>query len=140
MKLYRKPAFCLTDDEYIARLREQMSSWERWRFRLILLNISMIAVAIWILSNGIAIILRLMAAANVPFAKQGIVTGIMLGCVMGFSISGMVQNLMLLLFGLRSERLLLRYHEALNLEDSALKESSNGDSDFSDFYDSANEW
>jgi hypothetical protein len=32
MKLFRPPLARLSDEEYIAKLRQTIASWQRWRF------------------------------------------------------------------------------------------------------------
>jgi hypothetical protein len=102
------------DDEYIARLRRSIRSLDRWRFWLILFYVVLLVAAISLLSKAIPLLIGLGQPGDVPFALLGFVTGAMFGLGFGWMFYGLVQGLISMLGGFRSERLLLKYHDAVN--------------------------
>jgi hypothetical protein len=75
MKLFRFPWSRVPDDEYIARLRRSIALWDRWRLRLLLLHVALLAAAIWVFTNAIQAIGEVQ---KLPDAGQNAIAAIIL--------------------------------------------------------------
>lgn len=114
MKYLHLPRKRVPDDEYIAVLRRSIALWDRWRYWLILIHVAMLVAAIWLLTTAIPLIIGLVQPANAPIAMMGFIFGIVLGLSLGGILQHIFHGLVLSLGGFRSERLLVKHHDALN--------------------------
>ena len=107
--------FHVTDEQYVERVRRGVASFDRWR-RLAMVLHGMLTLAY------VALFVALVKLANLisgEFFKgswwltSGLLIGILLGWPVGLWIHQLLQGWATILGGMRKERLLVAYHDAL---------------------------
>lgn len=102
------------DSEFIAGVRRQIAFLDRFRLWWILLNLSLLAVVIWLATDAIRLLINVVAPANAALPILGFGTGIAIGSALGFIIHQLCFNLITAFGPFRSERLLLDYYDMIN--------------------------
>ena len=109
--LFQPPWARGSDDEYIIRLRRSMASLDRHRKWYVATYALLILTVGWIYAKVVEVIFD--AVPNIPFALGGFVMGAVIGLSCGWMISAMLHAMSSSVSGFRSERLLLKYHDAI---------------------------
>ena len=105
----------LTDDEYIARLRRGIDQWDRWKYVSVPVVLAVVAFMGWGLAEGVQKMIMMAQPGNVPNAWTGIILGGAIGISIGFFIQILLNSFFApLLHSYRTERLLLKYYDAVH--------------------------
>ncbi|QEH35613.1 hypothetical protein OJF2_41660 [Aquisphaera giovannonii] len=114
-----------SDEEHVERLRRSLASFDRWRRPLLALHlaaavtyVAAVIAAVWAL-RGFAS----MMGANAPGVAPGFLIGLAAGASLGFLGVKIAHGLVDLALGLRNERLLVRYHDALREMEQEAREA-----------------
>lgn len=130
MKLFRSLWTSMPDDEYILRLRRDITFVDRYRFWLVLFQIALLVTVIWVFSGIVPVLLRFAQPANAPAVFMGFIAGTALGLAFGGMIYGILHGLMSALGGLRAERLLIKLLDAQSADELEIQDD--GDQDYDD--------
>ncbi len=117
MKFFDNPWKRISDDEYIDSIRRTVAASDRIRLWVILFNIGLILVLLWIYSQMILLLARMLPQVA-PFLISGFLLGTILGVGFGTFLSSLVHNLFNTVGGCRTERLLLQHIDAQEAEQS----------------------
>ncbi len=100
-----------SEDDYIEGVRRNLAQFDRWR--PLVLGLYGIAAVVFVggLILSVVIVEKVGWFAQVPLRWHGFVFGLMLGATLGLSAVKVAHGLGLMLFGLRNERLLVRYYD-----------------------------
>ena len=101
-----------TDEEHMRRVRLAVAAYDRWRWRRPLLALYTIGFVGLLVTVG-ALLQGLMQWGNMQGLAPGFLIGLALGVMLGGLVVKLGHGLMTLLLPLRTERLLLRYYDAL---------------------------
>lgn len=112
MKLIRLPWAHVSDAEYVANARRQISVIGRIRPWFIVLNVVMLVALIWIAQHSVAMLIDMVRPPQ--WAVIGFGTGVGIGAFVGFSLHEIAFNLIFAIGNFRSERMLIRYYDAFN--------------------------
>ena len=113
MKLGRLPWQHITDDELIANIRKSIRFLDRFRLWWILLNVGTLVLGILTFTEAFNLVVRLVGGNANP-AMLGFSTGAIIGLSASIMVHQILHNLLYAVSNFRSERLLLRYHDAFN--------------------------
>lgn len=106
-----------SDEKYIAKLRWGLLITERMKRWIIPLQVGLLVASIWLYWQVMELMLGQIKAvnpnANPNFMWAGFAIGILLGLNFGLMLHGIVHTMYLLLIGSRSDRLLVKYYDAL---------------------------
>jgi hypothetical protein len=104
-----------TDEEHVQRVRRTIASWDRWRrwFLAFYAAMGLLVLGLAVAMTRLVDRLQGIPGNNAPGAWLGFIVGLMLATMLGFLMLSVVHGLIMSLSSLRTERLLLRYHDAL---------------------------
>jgi hypothetical protein len=122
--MVRFPWTPVSDEEHIERIRRSIALWDRFRIWLLFLYGAGLVAAVWALVYGIAAIWGIVPG-NAGLPLLGFAVGTVLGYMIGWALSHLLDGIVFGLSGLRSERLLLRYHDILNPVSTQMSEVDN---------------
>lgn len=111
MTLFRKSKWRLTDDEFVARIRQTIALWDRWRTWMILLHVGLLAAAVLVFSNAMPMVVQVVQPANAPWALLGFILGATFGWALVGVVFGLIHGLTLAFSGFRTERLLIKFYD-----------------------------
>lgn len=108
--------FRASDEEYIERVRRGIAAYDRWR-RLLLAFYALAAIVL----VGFLVLwfgswqgqMQQLSHSENPYVGLGFLIGLAVGTMSGIMVIAVINVLGNLLFGLRGERLMIRYHDAL---------------------------
>jgi hypothetical protein len=100
-----------SNDEYIERLRRNVAQFDRWRPWI--LGLYGIAAVLFFAGLFMCVVIfeRVGLLAQLPLRWHGLLLGIVIGASIGVSAIKIAHGLGSMLFGLRNERLLVRYYD-----------------------------
>ena len=118
MTLFPKP---LTESEYVAKVRRNVSRTNRYGFWMSLVSLSALLFILWQFGQ----VLRQFIDSNAPFPvgdaanpTAWVACGFIFGTLIGVGFGGILQahrdGVLLPFTGMRTERLLMRYHDELH--------------------------
>jgi hypothetical protein len=104
----------LTDEEYVVRMRRHAALHDRWRPWLVGLYGTLVVAWVGLLAAALYLVNALgqLGGARGPIVG-GFVVGTLLGAIVGLNLIHVAHGLVNSLKSGRTERLLLRYHDAL---------------------------
>ncbi|MBI3463717.1 MAG: hypothetical protein HY000_11775 [Planctomycetes bacterium] len=108
-----RPLWSLSDHEVVDRTRRSIAQFEHARPWLVLLYCLILAAYVWVWTMIIQVLVGLGQQPNAPPWLLALVAGIPLGMMMGWMVHGVSYGLFMILVGLRTERLLVKYYDAL---------------------------
>ncbi|HTU93470.1 MAG TPA: hypothetical protein VMF69_25545 [Gemmataceae bacterium] len=107
----------LTDDEYVRRVRQRIALYDRWGPWKRAFNVGMAIVCIGLFVWLVLVLEKVRQLGMQPAMPQGFDPGFLLGVVLGSIAGGLLWKSVLFLVdaleSLRTERLLLKYYDAL---------------------------
>jgi zinc transporter ZupT len=103
----------VTDEDHVERVRRTVQLLERWRRPLQVLWLTTAVASIGSLGAMAYLLELLMQGNRNPLLIQGFIVGVLLGAMAGLLVVKAAHALASSLKPLRTERLLLRYHDAL---------------------------
>ena len=104
-----------TDEEHVQRVRRTVTSWDHWRrwYVAFYATLGLLVLGLVVAMTRLIDWLQGMPGNNAPGAWLGFIVGAALGIKIGFLAFTVVHGLLMSLSSLRTERLMLRYHDAL---------------------------
>jgi len=103
----------VTDEDYVERVRHTVQVLDRWRRAFQVFWITVLFASVGILAAMVYLLDLLMQGNRMPLLIQGFVVGVLLGAILGLLAVKNAHGMASSLQPLRTERLLLRYHDAL---------------------------
>ena len=111
-RIFGSRANC-SDEDHVERIRKLVARLNRWRRPLLVFWIlALILVTAMLIATGVLVNL-LAQMANNNVVVLGFILGMQLGMMLGLLIVKVVHGLASSLSSFRTERLMLRYHDAL---------------------------
>jgi len=108
------PGKSLSDEEHVERVRRRCALFHRLRPWFVTLYVALAVALVWILVKAGALVMGLFAPQNAAIpGLLGFGLGMILGALIGLIAVKIGHGLGMALFGDRTERLLLQYHDAL---------------------------
>ena len=111
--MFQVPWQTMPDAQYVERLRRTMALWDRYRPLLLVLYVAMLGLFAWAVTRGVQFLVALARPTDAPWPVFGFMAGTILGVVVGWLFHFLIFGLSGGLLGFRSERLLVKYHDAL---------------------------
>jgi hypothetical protein len=103
----------VADDEHIKRIRRNLAKMDRWRrgFQLFYGAMSIVVIGLFF---GCLLLVQALAKMGGNIAPLGFVVGVSLGLSYAVALTHVAMGLFASLGSSRTERLMLRYHDALS--------------------------
>ena len=116
VKWFRSPDDRLTDAEYVAKLRQSLETWERWKYWILLPHVGLLLAAIYVSVWAFLAVLNIPQQFNVA-GIMGFVVGIMFGWITSMLVHKALHGLVSILKPWRTERILFKLIDGLTEKD-----------------------
>jgi hypothetical protein len=111
--MFRIPWQPVGDAQYVESMRQAIARWDRYRPLLLVSYVVLLGLFAWSVTRGVNFLVGLAQPANAPWPLFGFVAGTILGVVVGWLFHFVIFSMSRGLAGFRTERLLVKYHDAI---------------------------